>query len=348
MKKFVLFCFIVVMFFQFGCIPFLYRYYEKNFEFDIVEIHMKADIPEKKSVSITAVGDCTLGSDPNFGYSNSFHELYDKNDDNYFFSGVYSITGSDDITLANLETTLTNQTKRAVKKFNFKGPANYSNILKSGSVEIVNIANNHIYDYLEEGYNDTVNALNSSEIKYCGNNNYYIYETKGVKVGFIGYYANYNSEIYNQVKEGLDYLKSKDVDLIIVSYHWGIERDYKQNEQQQELGRWSIDNGADLVIGHHPHVVQGIELYNGKYIVYSLGNFVFGGNKNPSDKDTFLFQETFDFENNQLKETTINVYPARLSSTQNINDYKPVLLYDKERERILNKLSKYSENVVLE
>lgn len=71
-------------------------------------------------------------------------------------------------------------------------------------------------------------------------------------------------------------------------------------QTQQELARYTIDNGADLILGHHPHVVQGIEEYKGKFIVYSLGNFMFGGNRNPSDKDTFVFQQTFHLKGEEL------------------------------------------------
>ena len=167
-------------------------------------------------------------------------------------------------------------------------------------------------------------------------------------MGFIGYYANYNPDIYDEVAAGLKTLKEKEVDLIIVSYHWGVEKTYEQNTAQKDLGRWTIDNGANLVIGHGPHVIQGIEKYNDKYIVYSLANFVFGGNKNPKDKDTFVFQQTFNFENGDLVNESINVVPTSVSSQKNINDYQPTILDGEERVRVLNKILKYSENVVLE
>lgn len=331
---------------------FLYRNHKNNEFKEIKTITYDKDKPDDQntqfkstkpiSITISAIGDCTIGSDPNFGYTNSFHQIFDKNDSTYFFSGVKGILGEDDITLANLETTFTESTDKEPKAFNFKGPSKYTDILKSGSVEIVNIANNHILDFKEQGYKDTLEALHNAGIYYSGEDNYYIYSVKGLKIGFIGYYSNFNPNVYDDLKKGIDYLKDNEVDLIITSFHWGIEREYKQNEKQRKLAEYAIDLGSDLVIGHHPHVVQGIEEYKGKYIVYSLGNFVFGGNKNPKDKDTFIFQEKFDFIDNKLSSSSINIIPASLSGKNNINDYRPVILEGTEKERVMNKILKYS------
>lgn len=109
------------------------------------------------------------------------------------------------------------------------------------------------------------------------------------------------------------------------------------------MGRYLIDNGADLVIGTHPHVIQGIEKYNDKYIVYSLGNFVFGGNQNPPDKDTFMFRQTFTFYKQDLRlDDNIEIIPASVSGYKNKNNYQPVILDGEEKIRVFNKIMKYS------
>jgi poly-gamma-glutamate capsule biosynthesis protein CapA/YwtB (metallophosphatase superfamily) len=135
---------------------------------------------------------------------------------------------------------------------------------------------------------------------------------------------------------------TKNADIVIVSFHWGIERDYYPNAVQLELGRLSIDLGADVVIGHHPHVIQGIDKYKGKYIVYSLGNFCFGGNRNPADKDTFIFQNVFTVQNGEIIDNQGLVYPCSVSSQTNVNDYQPTLLKGQDRERVINRLLEYS------
>ena len=114
---------------------------------------------------------------------------------------------------------------------------------------------------------------------------------------------------------------------------------------QENIARYAIDNGADLVLGHHPHVLQGIENYKGKYIVYSLGNFVFGGNKNPSDKDTMIFRETFTFQEGKLMDTKYEIIPCSLSSRTDLNDYQPTLLEGEEKTRVLKKVFENSTNI---
>lgn len=347
MRRIFLFLIFVICFIS--CFILTKRFIKKEkMPLNSVDSKIETPVIIKKDITISAVGDCTIGSDPNFSYSNSFLEVYDKNNPEYFFAGVYDLTKNDDITLANFESTFTTATDKEKKAFNFKAPLEYVNILKEGSVEVVNLANNHTYDFKIQGFNDTVNTLEDAGISFCAADLYTIYEVEGIKVGFIGYYANYNTNIYEEVETGINILKNNDVDLIIVSFHWGVEKTYEQNKSQRDLGRWTIDNGADLVIGHGPHVIQGIEKYSDKYIVYSLANFVFGGNKNPKDKDSFVFQETFNFENDELIETSINIVPVSVSSKKNINDYQPSILVGDEKDRVMNKILKYSENVIVE
>ena len=131
---------------------------------------------------------------------------------------------------------------------------------------------------------------------------------------------------------------------MIISFHWGIEKDYKQSTIQTKLAHYAIDNGVDLVLGHHPHVLQGIEVYNDKYIVYSLANFSFGGNKNPKDKDTMIFNIEFTFKDKKISDTKVKVYPTRVSSVTNTNDYSPTILTGEEANKVLDKIQKYSVN----
>lgn len=300
----------------------------------------------KKEITISAVGDCTLGTDTNFGYPKSFTNVLDEQnrDFSYFFNGVHDILSNDDLTIANLETTFTDATTRVDKKFNFKGDFDYTNILIEGSVETVNLANNHTYDYGEKGYTDTINALNTANIPYFGYQDYNIYEANGIKIGLAGLTGWSEVDAKNNTTKAIAYFKEQNTDLIIMTYHWGIEREYKQNKTQENIAHFAIDNGADLVLGHHPHVLQGIEEYKGKYIVYSLGNFVFGGNKNPSDKDTMIFRETFYYDNKQLIDTKIEVIPCSLSTRTGLNDYQPIPLKNEEKERVLKKIIDSSTN----
>jgi len=297
--------------------------------------------------TVSVAGDVTIGTDLDYGYNGSFIHEVKKNNYSYahFVKYIKPIFEQDDLTIVNLETTLTNAQKKADKKFTFKGDPAFVQILKEGSIEVVNLSNNHIYDFLEKGFQDTVTTLKKADISYFGSGYKYITEIKGIRIGVLGYKGWDSSDnVKKQMKKEIQGMRGK-TDLVIVSFHWGIERAKYPNETQKRLGHFSIEQGADLVFGHHPHVVQGIEKYKGKYIVYSLGNFMFGGNKNPSDKDTFVFQQTFQFnpKNKTIVDSQIKVIPFSISSEKTRNNYQPLLLEGKEKERVYNKIVHLSE-----
>jgi len=304
--------------------------------------------PEITNLMISAVGDCTIGNDSKVGNGwNNFNSYLKNGDYGYYFRGVYDVLNKDDITIANLEGTFTEETDKAVKTFNFKNTKDYINVLTEGSVEIVNLANNHTYDYKDKGYKDTIAALDEYDLPYFGYENYTIKEINNIKIGFAGlnYYDERNYENFEKhITKAIDYLKEQGADLIIFTFHWGIEATYKQTEKQEEVGRFAIDNGADLVIGHHPHRIQGIENYKGKYIVYSLSNFVFGGHRNPSDKDSFIYQQTFTFTDKKLTNTEVNLVPVRISGEESYNNYQPVIATGEQKTNIINKINANSIN----
>lgn len=318
---------------------------------------------EIKTITISAAGDCTLGTSERYPYRNSFsYELNKANNDySYFFKNVTPIFEKDDLTIVNLENPLTNATEKEQKTFRFKGDPSYVNILKEGSVEVVNIANNHMHDYLKAGYTETVKSLEKAGIKYYGSDifkstsphvgylNYefrLIEEVKGLRIGLLGYkvWRNSGNVRKQKIKEDLEYMKEC-TDLIIVSFHWGKEFVNYPLLSQKKLAHFVIDNGADLILGHHPHVIQGIELYNNKNIVYSLGNFCFGGLLNPKDKDTFIYQHSFTFRNGNLIKETNRVIPCSVSSIKERNNYQPTPLEGIEKRRVLQRIKEYSENL---
>lgn len=169
-------------------------------------------------------------------------------------------------------------------------------------------------------------------------------DVKGIKVGLVGIYElNDGLGRQQQVIDTIQTVKDQGAQVVIVSFHWGTEKSNIPDDTQKALAHLAIDQGADLVVGHHPHVLQGIEKYQGKNIVYSLGNFCFGGNKNPSDKDTMIFQQTFTVENGELTEDDVtNIIPCSLSSESGYNNYQPMVLEGSEKERVLQKIEEFS------
>lgn len=295
---------------------------------------------EPVSITVSMLGDCTLGTDASFYYGTSLNAYYDVNGASYFFQNVNSILAADDLTIANFEGTLTDLDTRENKQFAFKGPAEYAGILTAGSVEAVNLANNHSKDYGSESYTDTKTNLHSAGITTFGYNDTALLEIKGVKIGLVGIYELYDHlERTHQLKVNIQKVKAEGADLVFVVFHWGNEKDTVPDSNQVTLAHTAIDNGADLVAGHHAHVLQGVTAYNGKTIAYGLGNFCFGGNSSPSDMDTMIFQQTFTFDvDGSYTISEPNLIPCRISSDPYVNNYQPTVAEGDEGERILQKI----------
>lgn len=299
---------------------------------------------EPVSLTVSVVGDCTLGTDENFDYDTSLNAYYENYGSEYFFRNVKSIFSADDLTIANFEGTLTDSEEREEKQFAFKAPAEFSSILSDGAVEAVTLANNHSHDYGEQGCADTLAALDQEGITHFGYDETAVIEVKGIKVGLVGIYElKDHLERTEQLKQNIAKVKEQGAVITIVIFHWGNEKEEVPDSNQTTLGRLAIDEGADLVCGHHPHVLQGIETYKGKNIVYSLGNFCFGGNSYPSDMDSMIFQQTFTVDKNGVSaDNAINIIPCSISSDYDYNNYQPTPAEGDEADRIMDKIEERS------
>ena len=303
--------------------------------------------PEVISITISAAGDVTLGGDVRYGYEGSFNQEAKREGLGHFAKNIKELFSKDDLTMVNLEGTLTNETARKDKQFTFRGDPSYTEILTHGNIDVVNLANNHTLDFFQKGYEDTIKHLKESGVGYFGFENHLMTEIKDVKIGLLGYTGWYDSTtLRNQIKKDIDKLREEGAKIVTVNFHWGQERSYVPNQTQKSLGRYTIDSGADLVVGHHPHVVQGIEEYNGKFIVYSLGNFMFGGNRNPADKDTFVFQQTFHIIDGELSdEKEIKVIPFSISSVSYRNNFQPTPLTGTAAKNLKEKIIDLSKKI---
>ncbi len=301
--------------------------------------------PELESVTISLAGDCSIGTLSIHGYEGTFREMYDKYGPSYFFKNVKSVFEADDMTLVNFEGVLTNSNKKVPKEFNIKGTPEYIQVLPEGDIDAVSFGNNHRIDYGDQGIADTITAFNSIGMPYAYDENIGIFETeRGVKIGFVSVDVVYGGrQVENYLQSGFERLRQENVNLILACCHWGIESTYYPESYQLELGHKCIDWGADLVVGCHPHVLQGVEKYKGKYILYSLGNFCFGGNRNPKDKNTMIAQAKFTLEEGSPKgEAEMTLIPCTISSVNHRNDYCPTIAQGEKRTEIIQKLNGYS------
>ena len=305
-----------------------------------------ATVSSPVSLTLSVVGDCTLGTDETFDYDTSLNAYYENYGADYFLQNVKDIFSTDDLTIANFEGTLTDSDEREDKTFAFKAPASYASILTGGSVEAVNTANNHSHDYGDQSFDDTLAALDDAGIVHFGYDETAVMDVKGIKVGLVGIYELYDHlEREQQLKDNIAKVKADGAQLIIVIFHWGNETETVPDSNQTTLGRIAIDEGADLVCGHHPHVLQGIETYKGRNIVYSLGNFCFGGNSSPSDMDTMIYQQTFTIDADGVKKDNVtNIIPCSISSAayDGYNNYQPTPAEGDEATRILGKINERS------
>ena len=302
---------------------------------------------EPVSVTVSMAGDCTLGKDEAFNYSTSLNAYYDMYGPAYFFQNVKSVFDADDLTIVNFEGTLTDSTARNGETFAFKAPAEYAEILTDGGVEAVNVANNHSHDYGDQGFADTKENLKKAGITTFGYNETALIEVKGVKIGLVGIYELHDHlEREHQVRVNIQKVRAEGADLVFVVFHWGNEKDTVPDANQVTLAKLAIDNGADLVVGHHAHVLQGVTTSKGKTIAYGLGNFCFGGKSAPSDMDTMVFQQTFTLDTDgSVTSEEPNLIPCRISSDYYINNYQPTPATGDEADRILQKIHDRSEGL---
>lgn len=248
--------------------------------------------PTPEHFTISAIGDCTLTNHQNMGSSNpaSYASVMGE-DYAYPFHNTIRYFDSDELTIANLECTFSDTPLYSGTLFHFRAPTAYAQILTEGGVDFVNTANNHTADFGKQGIDDTCAALDACGVPYGLEGQAQIITTpNGLKVGIYCDYNGYYPKTENCVA-AIQQLQEEGAEYIICMFHWGQDEVvYHPKQIQIELAHTCVDAGADLIYGSHSHCLQPFEEYNGAYILYSIGNWSFGGNTNPTDMDTAIFQ----------------------------------------------------------
>lgn len=311
-----------------------------------------------RQVTISFAGDCTLGNTPLVReryYDQSFESYVEQHGMAYPFDKVKEYFLNDDFTVVNLEGVFYNyEANRAKKTYNFRSSTDYVEILTLAGVDAVSIGNNHSLDYGAKGEISTIETLERAKLGWFGINEaadgIYVFEKDGIRIGFTGVYYSFwakGGKNAEAIKRNLSDLKREKCDLIIACMHCGVEYDQKHDNNQNKMANWLFRYGADMVVGHHPHTVQGLRVENGKTTLWSLGNFVFGGNpslnyKNPARNkllniETFIAQITFSFDEDQrYLGHQINIIPCYTSGTAEYNNYQPVPVTGAEAEKVLS------------
>jgi len=299
---------------------------------------------ENNYIKIIAVGDIMLG-DQAITVGHGVKSIIKKNGEDFLFKKVKKYFKNKDILIGNLESVLSdkNINNKSLKSLKLRGEPNSINILKNTGFDIVSLANNHALEHGKEALYDTIESLKKKKIKYIGVNQYsrkpLILNIKSRNIAFFNYCLVKDSTSYKSIKIESEIIKdieyyNKKVDVKIISLHWGTEFIEYPSKNQIELAHNIIDHGGDVILGHHPHVLQGIEFYKKKLIAYSLGNFVFDMTEGKSQNSIIL---NIYINDNEIK---IDQIPIKID-----NSYRPIPnknsnieIYDEEKiNKLINK-----------
>lgn len=305
---------------------------------------------EGSSIVLTFTGDCTLGNvDRLNDRPYSFVGIVNEKGFDYPFAKVKELFESDDLTIINLENVFCDTCNgKASKTYNFRSPTSFAQILPKGSIELAFIGNNHILDYGTKGLHSTLQALKDQGVPWFGsvydNPFHYIFEKDGIKIGFFGTLPTYFMLHREEVANTMAALKEAGCEVIIGVMHAGTEYSATRDRMQVRMANWMVKNGADLVIGHHPHIPQGMDILGHASVLYSLGNFSFGGNHRltvarrgnmRADKALIARVELkFDADKKYLGHQ-VNLIPVSPSGEYDANNYQPVLLTGEEAEQTM-------------
>lgn len=298
--------------------------------------------PGGATVTLSFVGNCTFGQQED---ADPFTKYYEDRGASYFFQNVKSLFEGDDLTVANLESTFTLSDTPADKELTYRADPSCADILSTGGVDAVSIANDHRLDYGPEGYVDTLANLDKAGVARFGGDKTLILDVGSVSVGLTGINLVDAGETgEEQLLESIHALKSQGAEIIVAEIHWGQEDGAAPGSVHTALAHSAVDAGADLVVGHHPHTVQAIELYQGKYIAYSLGDFC--TTEGGADYDTVILQQTFHVVNGACQpDAALSLIPCSISSEPQENTLCPTPAAGDAADRILDKIYTLSATI---
>lgn len=283
-------------------------------------LQRKKIVAEPPTTTLIAAGDVMLGRSINY-------RSVKLNNFTWPFEKTANVLKNADIAFVNLESPFVENCPSTNVGMTFCEDARHIEGFIYAGIDIVNLANNHIGNFGQEGIKQTIRLLESNEILPIGTTNGAVFKTvNSIRFTFLGYNDFASPAGIAQVKKekivaDIANAKTKS-DVIVVSFHWGNEYTDKPTKRQQELAYLAIDNGADLIIGHHPHWIQPAEQYKDKLIIYSLGNFIFDQGWSQKTKEGIVGK----FEFSKTKLTDYELLPILID-----NFGQPSFILDKEK-----------------
>lgn len=291
-------------------------------------------------INITFLGDVCFGT--SFGAKGNFHKTYLNKGPEYFFSGVIHQFKNKDLVVANIENVFTNKNEyQKGKIFTYKADPIYLDILKHSGITHFGVVNNHMGDYLQAGFDESIGLLESNGFKWFGRNQLKtnspelgsiqvnkkeIYEKEHLSIGLLSYNGFYESYATDaMIQEDVKYFKDRNVDYIVALLHWGGQNTHTVTPRQKQYGRKLIDMGIDLIIGGHPHALQEVEEYKGKRIYYSLGDFLFVHRLKPSNPDSLMVHLKLRKDQDGTVKEEFSHTPVLWAGSKMTNTYRPII-----------------------
>ena len=303
-----------------------------------------------ETLTLSFIGDCSIGQKAGGDTRpDSYAAVVAEKGYDWPFSLVREILEADDFTFANSEVVFTVRTKHQDKKTNLSGTPDMANVYLHSGIDAVNTANNHAWDFFEDGYKDTLAALDALSIPhfgtlYPGTKRAYdhlgVYEVKGVKIGALGISYPQDTDL-KVIGDRIALLREQGCELVVVCLHWGREVHSTPETWQFTYAKKVMALGADVIWGQHPHILQQVQFCQGKPIFYSTGNFTFGS-MSEVDPDTGIFQLEYDLTADGPSLSGFRVIPCR---TQGRGDFRPCLITDEAEKKAMLKKLIYKRNV---
>lgn len=288
-------------------------------------------------ITLSFIGDCLCATDEFTNYANCFNDVADKEKPSYFLEKVSSYFLNDDFTVGDCENVFSDSDDLKVRDkgqydnpgieaYWFKSASKNAKILSVGGVDCVSISNNHIKDYGTKGYEDTKAALDKAGVQWGEEGKIVYHEKNGYRIAVICV-SMYGAGVVPNI---IDYIEEaeKESDYQIIYFHGGKEAIHEPEKWKVQACHDLADAGADLIMGDHPHVLQPLEKYNGVTIIYSLGNFIFGGNRHPENR-TIIYQHILTITEGKLKMQAGKIIPCYVY-TGDTNNWQPAVIEDED------------------
>ncbi len=309
----------------------------------VVYDNLLPDAQAPRTVTLTFAGDVTLGSEEDTrNQASSFFSVAQREGYGWFFREMQPLFSTDDLTIVNLEGVLADspQGMKKDKNYCFRGDVDMARILTLGNIEAVTLGNNHSGDYGQTGLQSTQRALQRAGVEYFVNGQAYVWRRGNISIAFFGFWQEDYQQNRDWMAAEIARMKAEEgLSAAVVCLHAGYEYRPQHNATQEEFAHDAIDAGGDLVIMHHPHVVQGVEVYKGRTICYSLGNFCFGGNRNVREPEALAVRVKMTFSPEGVYQSQqVTLIPVHISGEGAYSDYQPRMVQGEAAQRVFDKV----------